>query len=116
MQVNTNGIISFGAPSTLYTARPFPLASQTALGQSTFKVIAPFWGDVDTTNEGSGEIWFRQSLDAEQLSRAKQDVLKHFLLYPDLDLRNFNPTVVVVVTWDHVGYYSGHFDKVYRPK
>lgn len=112
MQVNTNGILSFGAPSYLYNTRLFPLASQTAPHGVTYRVIAPFWGDVDTTEPGSGRVWFRQTTDAAQLSRAKQEVMGHLLLYPDVDIKNFNPSVMVVVTWDHVGYFQGHSEKV----
>ena len=112
MQINTNGILSFDAPSTVYSSQSFPLASQNALYSQTYKVIAPFWGDVETTDVGAGRIWFRQTTNAEQLSRAKEDMVKHSLLYPNVDLRSFDPTMMVVVTWDHVGYFYGHFEKV----
>lgn len=112
MQVNTNGILSFNAPSRHFSRTPFPLASQTALHSDTYNIIAPFWGDVDTTNNESGRIWYRQTTDRRQLSQASRDVLQHFRLYPDVDLRNFNPLVMVVVTWDHVGYFQRQSDKV----
>lgn len=112
MQINTNGILSFDAPSSVYSPQSFPLASATALYSQTYKIIAPFWGDVDTTNIGAGRIWYRQTTEKEQLSRAKEDIAKHSVLYPNVDIRSFNPTLMVVVTWDHVGYYHGHFEKV----
>ena len=112
MQINTNGILSFDAPSSLFSSRAFPLPSLTALHGETFRVISPFWADVDTTSSGSGRVWFRQTNESNLLSRAKEDVAKHFLLYPDVNLGTFHPTAVVIVTWDHVGYYHGHFEKV----
>ena len=112
--MNTNGLLSFDAPSSQYSQRPFPLVSQDApLSGETFKVIAPFWGDVDNMDPGSGHIWYRQTTtDVALLSRAKQDIFEHSLLYPDVDLKKFNPSVVVAVTWDHVGYFERHSDKV----
>lgn len=112
MQINTNGILSFGAPSSEFSSSSFPLNSRDARRGLTFNVIAPFWGDVDTTVEGSGRIWFRQTSSIEQLSQAKESILAHSLLYLDTDLSNFHPSLMVVVTWDHVGYYRSRFDKV----
>lgn len=115
LKVNTNGLLSFDAPLSQYNLRPFPLMSQDVPHGANFKVkvIAPFWGDVDNTNPGSGQIWYRQTTtNTTLLSRAKQDISKHFLLYPHVDLRDFNPLMLVIVTWDHVGYYQGPSDKV----
>ena len=108
LKVNTNGLLSFEAPSSQYSPHPFPLMSQNVhRGGETFKVIAPFWGDVDNTNPGSGRIWYRQTTtNATLLSRAKQNISEHFLLYPRVDVRDFNPSLLVIITWDHVGYYS----------
>ena len=76
-------------------------------------MIAPFWGDVDNMNPGSGRIWYRQTImNTTLLSRAKQNISEHFLLYPEVDLRGFKPSLLVVVTWDHVGYFEAHSDKV----
>lgn len=111
--MNTNGLLSFEVPSSQYNPHPFPLVLLNVPNGAPLKVIAPFWGDVDNTNPGSGRIWYRQTTtNTTLLSRAKQEISEHFLLYPEVDVRNFNASILVVVTWDHVGYFQGHSDKV----
>jgi hypothetical protein len=109
LKVNTNGLLSFEAPSNSfkYIPGPFPLISQTAFWDGeTFNVIAPFWGDVDNTNPGSGRIWYRQTTtNTTLLSRAKQNISEHFLLYPSVDVRDYNPSLLVIITWDRVEHF-----------
>ncbi len=53
MYINTNGLISFGAPNTSYTP--------TALGGVTTPVIAPFWTDINITSgtaTGTNNIYY----------------------------------------------------------
>jgi hypothetical protein len=73
--VNNNGSITFGGPTSTYTPSPFPLSGN--------RMIAPFWGDVDTRGGGrpgrNGVYW---------------------------DVRPGR----VVVTWYRVGYYGTHDD------
>lgn len=73
--VNNNGSITFGGPTGVYTPSAFPLTGN--------RMIAPFWGDVDTRGGGrpgrNGVYW---------------------------DVRPGR----VVVTWYRVGYYSVHDD------
>jgi hypothetical protein len=83
--INNNGNVSFLAPYFTYTANPFP--------DSTYNMIAPFWGDVDTrgtdvldslgnyieTLDG-GSVWYKVTPSA------------------------------LIVYWDHVGYFSNHTD------
>ncbi len=73
--VNNNGSVTFGQAVGLYTPEPFPLAGT--------RMIAPFWGDVDTRGGGrparNGVYW---------------------------DIRPGR----VVVTWHQVGYYNSHDD------
>ncbi len=73
--VNNNGSVTFGQPVGSYTPSPFPLAGT--------RMIAPFWGDVDTRGAGrprrNGVYW---------------------------DVRPGR----VVVTWFNVGYYGAHND------
>lgn len=74
--VNNNGNISFGNPLGEYTPQRFPSATQP--------IIAPFWGDVDTSNQpGGGAV---------------------YVASPNRD--------TVVVTWHNVGYYAGNNDKL----
>ncbi|MBI3509017.1 MAG: gliding motility-associated C-terminal domain-containing protein [Bacteroidetes bacterium] len=49
--INNNGNISFGLSYGTFTANSFP--------DSTFIMIAPFWGDVDTRNPASGIVYYK---------------------------------------------------------
>lgn len=51
LYINNNGNISFGAPYSTFTADSFPNRS--------YVMIAPFWGDVETTNPGSGFVYYQ---------------------------------------------------------
>ena len=53
MQVNSNGLVSFGAAiNNEYTPRLLPISSPPS------PFIAPYWADVDTTNN-NGRIYYR---------------------------------------------------------
>ena len=107
LKVNTNGLLSFENPSRAYSPLRFPLVSKSAFHGDTYKVIAPFWGDVDNTNPGSGQIWYQQTTtNTTLLSRAKKEISEHFLLYPEVDVKAFDALLLVVITWDHVGYFQ----------
>ncbi len=71
--INNNGNITFGGGTASFTATGFPTVGNP--------MIAPFWGDVDTRNTGSGVVYYK--------------------VFPTR----------LVVTWDHVGYYNSHADK-----
>lgn len=76
MYVNNNGNVTFGGPTGTYTPQRFPLNGN--------RMIAPFWGDVDTRGGGrparNGVYW------------------------------DISPGQVVV-TWHNVGYYSSSNDR-----
>jgi hypothetical protein len=74
VHINNNGNISFGAGFCTFTASGFPV--------NGFPMVAPFWGDVDTRNAGSGVVYYRSE-----------------------------PNRFTVI-WDHVGYYNAHADKL----
>ena len=93
LQVNTNGVVSFASPVTSFEAEPFPL--------NTTAMLTPFWGDIDTRGAGAGRIWYRQTSDAAFLSQARADVLA---VYPTFT--SFNPTKLLIATWDGVGHYD----------
>lgn len=99
LQVYTNGVLSFGEPF-IFNCCPwmFPLYGD-------YQLIAPFWADVDTT--GTGDIWYRETTDANILTRANEDVLIAFPHY-----ENYQSKSVFIVTWDGVGYYDNHTDRV----
>jgi gliding motility-associated-like protein len=77
--INNNGNISFGSSITGYSAGGFPAGSSTV---NDTVMIAPFWADVDTRDNGSGLVYYK-----------------------------ITPTYMVI-KWDHVGYYSNHSDLV----
>lgn len=91
-QVNTNGIISFLAAVSQHAPDPFPLSDKR-------RIIAPFWGDVDTNNGGT--IWYRQSTDPALRQRATDDVRRAFL-----DHTEFRATWIFIATWDRVAFYG----------
>ena len=101
-QVNNNGGISFIEQVSAYTPEPFPL-------ERLLPLIAVYWADVDTSSlTASGNtVWYRETADPSLLERAKIEITKAFLGY-----ENFVPTYLVIATWDHVGYFSRHTDKV----
>jgi len=77
LYINNNGNISFLAQYSTFTANPFP--------DSSYNMIAPFWGDVDTRDStmigNIGSVWYKMTPNA------------------------------LVVVWDHVGYFNTHGDK-----
>lgn len=72
--INNNGNISFGSPYSTFSSNPFP--------DPGFVMVAPFWGDVDTRNAGSGLPYFKKTATA------------------------------LIVKWSNVGYYSSMADKL----
>lgn len=96
LQVNNNGDVTFGGAYAGYSPMPFPIAGNP--------MIAPFFADIDTN--GAGTVWYRTTTDASLLAKAASDIP------PILSGPNFNPTWLFIVTWDHVGYYNSHTEKV----
>lgn len=96
--MNNNGVLSFGQTIGQYTPDSFPLGDGR-------RIIAPFWGDVDTF--GTGTVWFRESTDASLLTRARNDIRSAFV-----NQMSYEPTFMFIATWDHVGYFQAHTDLV----
>ena len=96
--MNTNGIISIDSPFTSSSPSPLPLFG-------TNKIIAPYWGDVDTT--GTGQIFYRQTTDPILLYRASRQIQAAYPLSPNVTITN-----LFIATWDAVGYYYMQTDKV----
>jgi len=86
-QVNSDGLISFGAAmSNQHTARPLPISSPST------PFIAVYWADVDTT-KNNGRIYYRS------LTTAGKCVLSHLnttALYPEGGSQKATLAVVVV--------------------
>jgi len=72
--INNNGNISFGAPYSTFSASAFP--------SGQYVMVAPFWGDVDTSNPQSGVVHYRLT------------------------------STSLTVLWDRVGYFNAMADKV----
>ncbi|HEX7413612.1 MAG TPA: nidogen-like domain-containing protein [Bacteroidia bacterium] len=55
MYINNNGNISFGGAYSTYSPVGFP--------SSSYSMVAPFWGDVDTENPPTcgGVVWYKQT-------------------------------------------------------
>ena len=98
MQVNANGVISLGGRYTTSTPRSLPLTG-------TYKIIAPYWADVDT--RGTGNIYYRQTTDPILLARATSEIRAAYPMSQNLTITN-----MFIATWDSVGYYYRHTDKV----
>lgn len=49
--INNNGNISFVTPFSTFSASGFPSAQ--------FRMVAPFWGDVDTRPANGGQVWYK---------------------------------------------------------
>ena len=96
-QINNNGIITFNAALPQYTSEPFPLnASDNRM------IIAPYWADSDIRSGGT--VWHRQTTDQNLLTRARCEVRSAFV-----DHMDFEPTNLLIATWDHIVYYQDIF-------
>ena len=98
MQVNTKGVISLGSSFVFSTPSSLPLTG-------TYKVIAPYWADVDT--RGTGNIYYRQTTDPSLLARATSEIRAAFPMSQNSTITN-----IFIATWDSVGYYYRNTDKV----
>ena len=87
---------------TPYIQQDFPLnSSKTILsGIDWSAVVAPYWYDVDTSNNASGEIYYKnvtRGTDANLIGEIDSLTILH--------LCGFTSTWALIVTWHHVGYY-----------
>ena len=98
MQINDNGVISFGSRYNVRTPLSFPLSGNN-------KIIAPYWADVDT--RGTGNIYYRQTTDSSLLARATSEIRAAFPESRNVTIKN-----LLVATWYKVGYYYQNSDKV----
>ena len=96
--MNANGDISFLQPVGLFVPQPFPL-NQSGFTRTT-QIIAPFWADSDTRPEDGGDIWYRETDQANLLQRARNMIRGAFI-----NQATFEPLSLFIATWDHVGVY-----------
>ena len=94
-------MISFDSPISSHTPEPFPISGSHFL-------LSPFWADVDTRPSNGGFVYYRQTTNSSLLSSAGEHIRTAF----PLDFQTFTPTFLFIATWDHVGYYDSHTDKV----
>jgi hypothetical protein len=100
--VNNNGNITFTSPLSDFTPFVFPSGN---------KIIAPYFADVDTTGppdvagDGLNDVYFSERTNQSDLIGIATIVNKAFG-------GAFTATRAFVATWDHVGYFSSHVDKL----
>ena len=100
-QVGDNGIIGLNSVYNIWTPKLLPFNGA--------QFIAPYWADVDLT--GTGQVYYRQTKNPVLLARATSEIQTAFpLSYPFS--KYLTVTNLIVVTWDAVGYYPEHTDKV----
>ena len=97
LQVNNNGNISPGGPFGQFIPQVFP--------NSFFPLIAVYWADADTQPEDGGFVWYQIITSSDLLQRALDDISLAYPSAPDIDY-------LLIATWDHIGYYNLHTDKV----
>ena len=102
MQISANGILEFQDQAPADCSEILNHVENTT-GNHT--IIAVFYGDVDV---GGGSISYSQPVvrDGHSLERAKQQIQN---LTP---YKSFEPTYLIVGTWDRVGYYEKKNDSV----
>jgi len=98
MQVNNNGIISFGNPFSQFNPSRFPRNTTDAL-------IAPFWADADTRSDGSGTVFYRETNESSLLQRASREIQDGLSV-------SFSPSHLFIATWNSIGYYDRRTDRV----
>ena len=98
IQVNNNGIISFGNSFSRFIPSRFPSNSREAL-------IAPYWADTDTRTNGSGNVFFQETTNLTLLQRASREIQDGLSV-------SFTPTHLLIATWDSIGYFNSGTDRV----
>ena len=96
-QLNDNGYFTLGTEENNFEPQYFPRENVSV------PIIAPYWQDFDIY--GTGEIYYRLMADSLTTTRVAFEVLLTFGVV-------FKPKVVLIATWDHVGYYLRQIDKV----
>ncbi|XP_070554202.1 uncharacterized protein [Ptychodera flava] len=90
--INTNGVISFLKEVFEFVPQSFPLGNE-------WRLIAPFWADVDT-REG-GNVFWRETRDQDVLDRATRHIQQYYV-----GEAGFTALWVLVATWDNVTFFG----------
>ena len=99
IQVNTNGVLSFGRSFTDFSSNGFSFNSVL----SSPPIIAPFWDDININNGGT--IYYRQDSSSFVANQVQQEI---YTQYPNIGF--FYPSLVFVATWDRVAAFSDTFE------
>ena len=94
VQISTNGLISFDVPLSEFDGVGLPIQH--------FKLILPFFIDIDTTIN-SGRVYYRQTTDPLLVCRVSAYVREK-----RLDADNFQASWVFIATWHNVSYFRGN--------
>ncbi len=94
LQVNTNGLLSFGNAVTMWNISAFPIDGTP--------LVAPFWADVDARRNG-GRVYYRVVTDQSSpiVTKATKDVKDIFVDQP-----TFQANFVFIATWYRVTYFG----------
>lgn len=87
LQINTDGVITFGGPA--------PSDGPTTSPPEGTTLIAPFWADANTSL--SGNVFYRLTYDAELLENVAGTISTSFM-----SIREISLSWLLVVTWDDV--------------
>lgn len=92
IQINTQGILTFGTELNGFLNVPFPLE---------YASIAPFYSNIDTTNASPETSISFSTLSTERNTRlAYETIRRNFALNENFRINN-----VLVATWENVGHY-----------
>ena len=101
--MNNNGVVSFDTAVPGFTPTPFPITGSA--------LLSPYWGDVDT--RGTGNVYHRATSDSGLLASVSQEIRSIFTEFEAPNtVTPFVATYLYIATWDHVGYFSSHTDRV----
>ena len=92
-----NGIISLDNSYNPWRPESLPI--------NDFQFIAPYWADFHLVR--TGNVFYRQTRNPALLARATNEIRAAFPMSENVIIIN-----LLVVTWDAVGYYYKHADKV----
>ncbi len=99
MQVNSNGVLSFG--------RPFPVPPPVTFPIADNDLIFPLWADINLWEHRSA-VFFRQTTDPVILDDVRSDLHDGYYCSKD-----FIPSWVFIVTWHNVTMYREEFSEKY---
>ena len=97
LQVNTNGVISFGSSFTSTSS-----GGSNFNGIGTTSIVAPFWDDININNGGT--IYYRQESNPLIRDLVNQEINSIF----PAEFPPFQASLVFVATWDRVAAFSSN--------